>query len=289
MDGKGAGVTADIAGLDHLLIGVGDLEAARETYARLGFTATPRGRHIGWGTANYCLMFPEDYLELIGVVDASQFTNNLDSFLAQYGDGLLGAAFAGGDLSALAGRLGKLGLECEGPRELKRILELPEGEVRPEFELLYTPPEATPGLRAFVCRHLTPGIVWQTPWLSHPNGARRVDGLTVVVENPGSIAAAYADLFGVDALDATDNLVTVRCGTCRLRFTDAQGLRTRHPQAGPEQPETGPAAMEVAVADLGTAARRLETQGVAFERGREGRLHVPAKEACGVLLDFVQA
>src|SRR5690606_16548326 len=75
-------MTPIIKAFDHVLVGVDDLEAARRNWERLGFTACPRGRHIGWGTANYCLMFPENYVELIGIVDPDQFTNNLDSFLA---------------------------------------------------------------------------------------------------------------------------------------------------------------------------------------------------------------
>ncbi len=47
----------------------------------LGFTLTPRGRHIGWGTGNYCIMLESGYIELLGVVDPSQFLNNLDGFL----------------------------------------------------------------------------------------------------------------------------------------------------------------------------------------------------------------
>ena len=72
----------DIAGIDHLLVGVRDLESAARQWRRLGFQLTPRGRHIGWGTANYCIMFQDDYLELLGIVDPAQFTNNLDRFLA---------------------------------------------------------------------------------------------------------------------------------------------------------------------------------------------------------------
>ena len=56
-----------IAGIDHAIIGVRELEPARETYTRLGFTLSPRGRHIGRGTANYCIMFEHDYLELRGI------------------------------------------------------------------------------------------------------------------------------------------------------------------------------------------------------------------------------
>lgn len=52
-------MTGALAGIDHVLVGVHDLEAARRTYRHLGFTVSPRGRHIGWGTANYCVMFAQ--------------------------------------------------------------------------------------------------------------------------------------------------------------------------------------------------------------------------------------
>ena len=84
-------MSAAITGVDHVLVGVRDLELARETYTRLGFTCTPRGSHIGWGTANYCIMFADDYVELLGVVDPTKFTNRLDEFLDRR-EGLMGLA-----------------------------------------------------------------------------------------------------------------------------------------------------------------------------------------------------
>ncbi len=283
-------MTAIAAGLDHLLIGVEDLEAARQRYERLGFRTTPRGRHIGWGTANYCIMFANDYLELLGIVDPAQFTNNLDTFLADKGEGLLGAAFVGEDLDRAAAALAEKGVKTDGPQQLKRTLELPDGDVLPEFRLLHLPPETTPGLRAFLCRHLTPELVWQPQWLDHPNGATHVAGLTVVVDDPGTLARAYADLFGAEAVKTTDRLFKATCGLCRLRFTDPDGLAALHAQANTPRtstPQRGPVAMEIAVRDLARTADVLHSAGVPFETGRDGRLHLAAEEACGVVVDFV--
>ena len=84
--------TNPLSGIDHTLIGVRDLESARATWRHLGFTVTPRGRHIGWGTGNYCVMFGDDYVELLGIVDPSQFLNRLDTLLETRGEGLLGLA-----------------------------------------------------------------------------------------------------------------------------------------------------------------------------------------------------
>ena len=53
--------------LDHVVVNVRDrLDAAAETYRRLGFTLTPRGYHT-LGSMNHLAMFGTDYLELIAV------------------------------------------------------------------------------------------------------------------------------------------------------------------------------------------------------------------------------
>ncbi|MDZ7712810.1 MAG: VOC family protein [Rhodovibrio sp.] len=278
-----------VNGLDHLLIVAHDLEAARRTYERLGFRAAPRGRHIGWGTANYCLMLERDYLELLGIVDDSQFLNGLDETLATRGEGLSAAAFAADDLDRAAQLLRESDVNVGAPQDLKRTIEAEGGDLLPRFQLLHLPRDATPGLPAFICKHHTPDLVWQRGWSDQPNGARRIAGLTVVVDDPGAVAVPYADIFGFGSVTNTDNLVSVDCGGCRLRFTDADGLLALHPQARAftSPPPQGPVAMQVEVADKAATASVLQANGVAFERDRDGPLHVPASEAGGVMLDFV--
>ena len=186
-----------ITGIDHALIGVRDLEAARTTWTRLGFTVTPRGRHIGWGTANYCIMFQQDYIELLGIVDPGQFTNDLDRFL-EHREGALGLAFATEDAVAAAAELTARGIAIDGPKDLKRILELPEGDALPAFSLVHLPPEATPGLKAFLCQHLSRDLVWQPQWTTHPNTALGIRRVSVAVEDPEATARAYAEIWGRD-------------------------------------------------------------------------------------------
>ena len=82
-----------IAGIDHVIVGVRDLDRARMGWTRLGFTLSPRGRHIGQGTANYCIMFASDFLELLGIVDANDCVQHLAAFLSQR-EGLRAVAFA---------------------------------------------------------------------------------------------------------------------------------------------------------------------------------------------------
>src|SRR5216683_6051354 len=54
--------------LDHLVLCVRDLDAARRTYERLGFTLTPKAVHP-FGTANSLIQFNGNFLELLTVID----------------------------------------------------------------------------------------------------------------------------------------------------------------------------------------------------------------------------
>ena len=278
-------MTTAITGIDHVIVGVRALEDARSRYERLGFTLTPRGSHIGWGTANYCIMFERDYVELLGIADASQFTNNLDKFLATR-EGLMGTAFAASDAARAAAELGARGIEVEGPKALERRLELPEGTVLPRFELVRFPEAAAPGLAAFVCHHLTPELVRRPAWLAHANGAARIVSLTVVVERPAALAETYERVFGPGSVTPTDRLITLRVGRHAILFLDPDELTVLdprvHPLAGVAPPYL--AAMTLAVTAPERAAALLGERGVAFEREVDGAVVIAPEAACGLWL-----
>ena len=71
---------AQVRGIDHAMILVRDLDRARDTYARMGFTLTPRGFH-SLGSQNHCIMFGRDYLELMALPPCRpQRSNSLPNF-----------------------------------------------------------------------------------------------------------------------------------------------------------------------------------------------------------------
>ena len=277
-----------ITGIDHTLIGVRDLEKARASYAGLGFTPCPRGSHIGWGTANYCLMFPDDYVEILSIVDPSQFTNNLDAFLAKR-EGLMGLAWATRDGNAVKAELERAGIAADGPKDLKRRLELPEGTVLPEFKLVYPSPGATPSLASFVCQHLTPDLLRRPEWLAHPNGANGLVGITVAVEDSSGLAAAYGRVFGMGAVTRTDDTVVVRVGPHVVMFAPSEALDLLHPgfelPVGAELPLA--AVMTVAVADLAKTSSFLRGRSIQHDDVEGQAIMVPPSQACGVWLEFV--
>ena len=147
-------------------------KARARAWSRLGFVLSPRGRHIGQGTANYCVMFPSDYVELLGIVDPNDFVQRLDAFLARR-EGLMAAAFApSGTPEQAYSSLLQRRLHPSEPRPLGRRLELAEGAVEPRFSLIALPENETPGLDCFVCAHLTPELM-QAPGMASPSEWRR--------------------------------------------------------------------------------------------------------------------
>jgi catechol 2,3-dioxygenase-like lactoylglutathione lyase family enzyme len=275
-----------ITGLDHVLIGVRDLDAARDRYARLGFTLTPRGRHVGWSTGNYCIMFGRDYLELIGVIDPTQPRRSIEARIAAAGDVGVGFALASDDPDAVFHAWSEVGLAPER-RALARPLDLPEGTVEPRFALVHVPAAATPEVPIFVCHHLTPDLVRRPGWTDHANGAQGVRALLAVVADPAVLRAPYERLFGPAAVSATDAMLTVRLGAATLVVASAEDATELYPAfdaAPPAVPSI--AALTIAVPDVARTSRVLEAAGVACERDRGRSIVVPPAAACGVLLEF---
>jgi len=276
-----------ITGIDHTLVGVRDLEAARAAWQKLGFTLTPRGRHIGWGTGNYCIMLEQGYIELLGILDPAQFINDLDKFLAER-EGLLGLAFHSRDNDQTAKWLAAGGFTPDGPKDLKRALELAEGEVLPAFRLLFLPPQETPALRAFFCQHLTPDLIRPAGWLVHAIRAVSLKAVITVVERPGDLAPAYGRLFGADAVSAVDgDSLRVDCGEGELLFVTHEGLQRLYPDIDlPRQANPWIAAMRIGVLILADAADYLDYMGVKFTTTARGMAVLP-DQANGAIVEFV--
>jgi len=279
-----------IAGLDHIIIAVRDLERARMGWTRLGFTLTPRGRHLGQGTANYCIMFERDYLELLGFVEADEHGQRLEAFLARR-EGPMAVAFAPeGPPEAVFEALAALGLHPSEPRALGRQLELPEATVVPRFSLMTLPPEETPALDCFLCAHLTPELVRRPEWLAHPNGALGIHSVHLLVEDTAPLLPAYDRLFGLHEVTTTDAVAAVCAGPHRILFSTPDDFMTMHPgiEIDPDFLLPGIAAIELAVTSRDATADYLAQWQIPFDEPPDGRLIVSAKEANGTVLFFAE-
>ncbi len=277
----------EITGFDHPIIGVGDLDAAGATFERLGFTMTPRGTHHGWGTANYCAMFPEDYLEILGLVDPTQFSNNLDTFLEEHGEGFLKLAFQAADAQACYRRLAAADVTLEVPKPLTRQVHPPEGAVDIKVKVLQIPTEAAPGVASVIVEHLTPERLRRPDWVAHPNGVVAVTSVTAVVDEPEAARDAFETLFGPGSAVTTDRTLTVHTPRGVIFLTAPDDLNVLHPEVEIDPPAP-PAlvAMEFAVQDLAATAALFEANRIEAGGDVASGLSISPARAHGVLLEF---
>jgi catechol 2,3-dioxygenase-like lactoylglutathione lyase family enzyme len=286
--GAAARSKSAIWGVDHCVLGVHDLEAARARYTSLGFTVTPRGRHIGWATANYCVMFPDDYIELLGIVEAGAYSAGLDVILAERGEGILKLALGTGDAGRTHEFFAEGGVARDPVAELARELEAPGGTVLPKFRLVHPQAAATPGLASFVCQHLTPDLLRRPEWCMHRNSATGIASYAVLADEPAALADGWTRIFGADAVATGGGRLTVETGAARLDFMTRDALAREFDGIEIAAPKAGTiAAMTVAVADLTAVAGCLAEVGVACLRSDRG-LVVPPEDACGAVLAFSQ-
>ena len=268
-------------GVDHVQVVVRDLEMARRTWARLGFAATPRGRHLNRGSGNYCLMLREGYIELIGIVDPKLPTSSLDTHLA-HGPGPIGLAFGAPSAAAAFSHLEKAGLAPAAPNRLERVVEMPGGDRRLAFDIINLPDGAVPGFRSFVCCHLSEKEVRAPEWVEHPNTAVATSGFVVAAAEPEAVLGAFRRLFGTQAVKGR----VVETGRERIEVVSPGELEAIYPGIGarPGRPLPCMVGFSVRVEDLKRCKAILESTGVDPKPGPGGSLLVPADEATGTVL-----
>ncbi|WP_448187766.1 VOC family protein [Azospirillum sp. sgz301742] len=184
-----------IDGIDHLVIAVRDLEKARDAYARLGFTLTPRGRHTELKSANHTFMFADDYVELLAIEEPNPATAAWSEFLKTR-EGLAAVALKTTDARDAQRQLAEAGLSGSEAIDFGRPVDLPEGKRDARFTITQVAAEATPGGRMFLCQHHTRDVVWRPEYLTHENGATGLAALIVAADDPEAVAGPYARLFG---------------------------------------------------------------------------------------------
>jgi len=144
-----------IHSLDHVIVGVRDLDAATETYTRLlGREPSWRGSHPGFGTANALFRLANTYVELLSSSGDGPFARELGESLERDGEGLVGMAFGTDDADDCAAQLRARGIAAAEPAEGSGS-DSRTGAKR-EWRNVFVPRKAARGLWLFAIEHLSP-------------------------------------------------------------------------------------------------------------------------------------
>lgn len=270
-----------ITGLDHPVIAVQDLAGAVVTFRRLGFTVSPLGSHLQWGTGNLCIMFPGGYIELRGILDTSRPLHGLDEFLESGGEGLMGVAFSTASAQESRAALERAGLSVEQYVHLVRNFHTPARTVQIEFELCFPERTHVPGLgHVVLCEHLTPALMRLPGDADHDNGAIGICSISGALPPSRNGTRALRTFFGAGHVREDDRELAIHLpDKGSIRLTDASA-----PQPGCREGLFG---ISIAVASLAQTRELLASRDVPFtERGAGSRLVVPPRLASGVEVEF---
>ncbi|MBV7427360.1 MULTISPECIES: VOC family protein [unclassified Acidovorax] len=280
-------MTAKVGRVDHPVVAVNDLESTRTKYQKLGFVVPPSGRHREWGTANVCIMFADDYLEIRGVGDPNKFLAGLDKFLV-HGQGLCGVAFNSKNADESFAEGIATGIGIEPPRALNRKLVLEDRTLDLHFKTVMLAHDLYPGLtHANLCEHLTPNELRQPGWLDHPNGVVSFGRLVGVVSDFDAAENAYQRLLGAKNVKRQSDRLWLDFG----EGADVELITPAEAQSrGDAQPARGRdymASATLLVKDLARTEQLFKTNGVRFRQVGE-LLAVEPEDACGAHLYFKQ-
>ena len=281
----------NVIGIDHAVVVVSNLDKAAETWRRLGFTVSPRGTHSAkMGSGNYTIMLDPDYIELLGVLVATEHNAPTRAFLDRSGEGIERIAFTALDSAAGADEICARGYEPLGPTDFERPVTMPDGsQSAARFRIFQWPlSEAPAGLRIFACQHKTRETVWIPQLMKHANSTKRLERALVVSPEPAKDAAHLARLIDGKVEAESDGAAVVPSGSDRAEFMflTRDQLDRRYPEVSlAGLPERGGAGLVLATSDLGAAETAVGKSGL-----RSGDAVCVAPQAAnGTLLVFIQA
>ena len=279
-------MTGPISRFDHAMIAVADLERAAAQWKSLGFRLTPKGVHQGKGTANYCVMFPETYLELIGVVNPEEASGRLAARIAESGEGVAGIAYGADDADKIFAALAQAGVKAEPPVSLERPLELDGERDMVRFRNVMMPAAGLEPVLQFVCSHLTPGLTRaRHEWQLHANGVTGVNEIIVCVADPLAHLDQVRRMFGKPAVRDRKGEVSALIDPMTLRLSTFDAVAARFPKANLKAPAILPHVMAICldVNEPDAATTMWDMAGVKYHEAGNGAVYTLVN---GVVLEL---
>ncbi|MDH3911563.1 MAG: VOC family protein [Rhodospirillales bacterium] len=285
-------------GIDHLVLCVNDLDAARQAYGRLGFTTTPPALHP-FGTGNSLVQLQGNFLELLSVAEPGkipptapgQFSFgafNRDFLARRQGMSML--VFQSDDARRDQREFAANDLETYAPFDFSRRATLPDGSaVTVAFSLAFVTDPRMPEAAFFVCQQHAPEYFWKPDYQRHPNGAIAVSEVVMVADDPAAFAGFFQKLQGPESVTAAEGVLQVATALGRVTLLDRRRFAARFPDMPvPRAPDTPHfAGYRVTVADLARTEALLRQAALPVRR-EAGSLRIAPADAFGVVLEFAE-
>ncbi len=283
-------------GLEHPLVVADDIDDLAERYRKLGFAPTRRGFHP-WGTATQLVLFPDNFIELMGIADPdlldepSETGFRFGRFIARQLDRREGVAMVALHSDGIQADMAARGVEPDGLVSFRRSVTLPDGTPdEAVVSLAMLMDEERPSLSYFLCQQHRPEFVWVPEWMDHPNGAEAITRITYAVGEPLAVWSRYARIWGEAALTELDNGFSVATAGGELLLLDRMTIENRYqriPLPWGWREEACPVAITLRVRSLMALHLHIMTSGVPYMR-MDDRLLIAPAQAGNVILEFAE-
>lgn len=296
-----------LTGIDHVIIGVNNLEQATTTFSqKLGLTPSGGGKHPTGGTANRIIVIGDTYLELITMYAPEEAQQSMRERLAK-GDGYLNCVFASDNIAADSEAMRQRNVTIIGPNEGKLIEA--DGRSRSWTRVDIERRDLTQR-HPFIIQHDSTGeerrfklAGWRTP-PEHPLGAVKVISTTIAVPDLIEATARFRRIYDLTASDVAAGtgqhwnarisafLLGESGQSIELAMPMDSSLREgQFPEPGAlehylRQFGEGLCRMTLGVENMTVARRYLDTQlaAYAFFEGPQAELWIHPDQACGAAI-----
>ena len=242
--------------LDHLIVAVNDLQAAKNNYQKLfGLAPVWSGTHKELGTSNSLFNFQNTYFELLSPTSEGLGADLINHYLDTSGEGLIGMVFSTKNIvgvhNDLKGREFLVGDISDGEG-----INSADQRVR-KWKNLFLPPELTRGIFSFVIEH-TDGNLPETKNLE-ASSPHKLDHVVINTNDADGFIEIYKDIFDIRlALDKTIEHWQKRMLFFRLNQTTIEVIE----QQDDLPPSDKMWGLAWAVKDIEKAHQRLLDEGV---------------------------
>lgn len=273
-----------INGIGHLAAAVRDVEKARETFTRLGFSMGALGRNAALQTAGYSARFADgDSLDLLALEGGHPFTAPAAGLLRER-EGAAVLGLKADDARAAWAALTAAGLSGGD------VVDSAVVDGGQDVRLSVTPvaASAVPGATVLVTQRHGRDALWQGEAQTHENSAQGLAAVIVTAADVDEVAGAYGRLFGTEpSVHGSARMVTT--GTAPIVVTTPDSLRwTWGDDPLLDLPSPRLAGVVVRVSSRDAAQQALQKSKLPA-MGSDGIFRIGSAHAHGILLALTES
>lgn len=285
--------------LDHVVVGVPSLGAARARLKALGFQVQADAHHP-FGTGN-CNVFFENgtYFEPLAITDrdaelaalktTNPFVRRYHAYRFRHGYGPIMAAFTTDSAQRMKETFEAEGISAGDILSFTRTQAMPDGsETTIGVHLAVSASERAPDITLFTCEHMSRDILWKPERLIHENGAKGITRLIAVETNPSDFQYLFQTVTGDREVRTTSAGMEFDLPNAMVSLVSPSAYEAMTGEAlAPNGALRGRGprieAVEMAFADLDVLRASLTGNSVAFE-DQGDHLMIPRDETFAITL-----